>query len=139
MLMDVKKPMSALIDQSVMITLFAQDTAQLSVTQSRSMFAQLLLKMDVHNHQLATPKKKPILENTVMNNTVNWFVRRRTNFVPENKWLMDAMTLTSVSQEVKQLTNLLIVMEIVLLHAETPRFCAMDREFLYPDEPFGIV
>ena len=62
-----------------------------------------------------------------MNNTVNWFVRLHTSFVLENKWLMDAMRLIFVSQEVKQPTNLLIVMEIAQSHVEILKFCVTVR------------
>ena len=69
--MDVRKPMFALIDQLVMITISAQDTAQPYATQLRNMFAQLLLKTDALNHQLAKQKKLTMKVNTVMSNTVN--------------------------------------------------------------------
>ena len=62
-----------------------------------------------------------------MSNTVNWSVRLHTSFVLENKWLMDAMRLIFVSQEVKQPTNLLIVMEIAQSHVEILKFCATVR------------
>jgi len=55
--MDVRKLMSALIDQLEMITLFVRDIAQSNATLSKNMFAQILLKMAALNHQLATPTR----------------------------------------------------------------------------------